>query len=108
MSCTCITALVLPVCRPTISSTIMISNENGVYAIVGGGANDPLAVFDGASIIPSRMDDKPTLLYSSVSHLPIHWTLPYTRRSEPHSLAVTYDGGHNFTKLGRPLLFRSL
>ncbi|KAJ1706520.1 hypothetical protein NYO67_11312 [Aspergillus flavus] len=75
-------------------------NENGNYTIVAGGANDPLAVFDG-SVIPSGIDDKPTLLYTSVSHLPIHWTLPYTRGSESQSLAVTYGGGHNFKKLDR-------
>lgn len=74
---------------------------NGNYSIVAGGANDPLAVFDG-SVIPSGVDGKPTLLYTSVSALPIHWTLPYTRGSESQSLAVTYDGGKNFTKLQIP------
>ncbi|KAE8350773.1 glycosyl hydrolase [Aspergillus coremiiformis] len=76
-------------------------NPNGNYTIVAGGANDPLAVFDG-SVIPNGVGGEPTLLYTSVSHLPIHWTLPYTRGSESQSLAVTYDGGHNFTKLDRP------
>ncbi|KAJ5181142.1 Concanavalin A-like lectin/glucanases superfamily [Penicillium cf. griseofulvum] len=74
---------------------------NGNYSIVAGGPNDPLAVFDG-SVIPSGVDGKPTLLYTSVSSLPIHWTLPYTRGSESQSLAVTYDGGKNFTKLQIP------
>ncbi|KAJ5401088.1 hypothetical protein N7465_011577 [Penicillium sp. CMV-2018d] len=74
---------------------------NGNYSIVAGGPNDPLAVFDG-SVIPSGVDGKPTLLYTSVSALPIHWTLPYTRGSESQSLAVTYDGGKNFTKLDIP------
>ncbi|CAG8092927.1 unnamed protein product [Penicillium nalgiovense] len=74
---------------------------NGNYSIVAGGANDPLAVFDG-SVIPSGVDGKPTLLYTSVSSLPIHWTLPYVRGSESQSLAVTYDGGENFTKLDIP------
>ncbi|KAB8230171.1 glycoside hydrolase family 32 protein [Aspergillus alliaceus] len=76
-------------------------NENGNYTIVAGGPNDPLAIFDG-TVIPSGIDGKPTLLYTSVSSLPIHWTLPYVRGSESQSLAVTYDGGHNFTKLDRP------
>ncbi|KAB8199523.1 glycosyl hydrolase [Aspergillus parasiticus] len=76
-------------------------DENGNYTSVAGGANDPLAVFDG-SVIPRGIADKPTLLYTSVSHLPIHWALPYTRGSESQSLTVTYDGGHNFTKLDRP------
>jgi beta-fructofuranosidase len=76
-------------------------NENGNYTIIPGGPNDPVAVFDG-SVIPSGIDNKPTLLYTSVSSLPIHWTLPYTRGSESQSLAVTYDGGHNFSKLAIP------
>ncbi|KAJ6125535.1 Glycoside hydrolase family 32 [Penicillium samsonianum] len=74
---------------------------NGNYSIVAGGPNDPLAVFDG-SVIPSGVDGKPTLLYTSVSALPIHWTLPYTRGTESQSLAVTYDGRKNFTKLEMP------
>ncbi|EKV11490.1 hypothetical protein PDIG_50230 [Penicillium digitatum PHI26] len=74
---------------------------NGNFSIVAGGPNDPVAVFDG-SVIPRGVDDKPTLLYTSVSSLPIHWTLAYTRGSESQSLAVTYDGGKNFTKLDIP------
>lgn len=81
--------------------TLHYYNENGNYSIVAGGPNDPLAVFDG-SVIPSGIDGKPTLLYTSVSSLPIHWTLPYTRGSESQSLAVTYDGGESFTKLDIP------
>lgn len=76
-------------------------NPNGNNTIIPGGANDPLAVFDG-SVIPIGIDNKPTLLYTSVTSLPIHWTLPYKRGSETQSLAVTYDGGHNFTKLNIP------
>ncbi|KAE8145138.1 glycosyl hydrolase [Aspergillus avenaceus] len=76
-------------------------NPNGDYVIVAGGANDPLGVFDG-SVIPSGVDGQPTLLYTSVSALPIHWTLPYTPGSETQSLAVTYNEGHNFTKLDLP------
>ncbi|KAL6239862.1 hypothetical protein BDW75DRAFT_236115 [Aspergillus navahoensis] len=76
-------------------------NENGGYSIVPGGPNDPLAVFDG-SVIPRGVDGEPTLLYTSVSSLPIHWTLPYVYGSESQSLAVTYNGGKNFTKLEIP------
>ncbi|KAL4917345.1 glycosyl hydrolase [Aspergillus aurantiobrunneus] len=72
-------------------------NENGDYIIVAGGPNDPLAVFDG-SVIPNGIDGEPTLLYTAVSSLPIHWTLPYVRGSEAQALAVTYDGGHSFSK----------
>ncbi|CAI7609362.1 unnamed protein product [Penicillium glandicola] len=75
-------------------------NPNGAPAIIAGGKNDPLAVFDG-SVIPSGIDGLPTLLYTSVSYLPIHWSIPYTRGSETQSLAVSYDGGRNFTKLAQ-------
>ncbi|KAL3428687.1 glycosyl hydrolase [Aspergillus tetrazonus] len=71
------------------------------YSIVPGGPNDPLAVFDG-SVIPRGVDGKPTLLYTSVSSLPIHWTLPYVYGSESQSLAVTYNVGKNSTKLEIP------
>lgn len=73
-------------------------NADGAPFIVSGGKNDPIAVFDG-SVIPSGIDGKPTLLYTSVSYLPIQWTIPYTRGSETQSLAVSTDGGRNFTKL---------
>ncbi|KAK4552098.1 hypothetical protein LTR86_010634 [Recurvomyces mirabilis] len=66
--------------------------------IRAGGINDPVAVFDG-SVIPYGINGTPTLLYTSVSYLPIQWTVPYTKGSETQSLAVTYDGGANFTKL---------
>ncbi|KAF7593853.1 hypothetical protein BBP40_010663 [Aspergillus hancockii] len=81
-------------------------NPGGGYVIVAGGPNDPLAVFDG-SVIPSGIDGEPTLLYTSVSSLPIHWTIPYTPGAETQSLAVTYNGGHNFTKLDRPPVISS-
>ncbi|KAI9924259.1 hypothetical protein ASPWEDRAFT_185170 [Aspergillus wentii DTO 134E9] len=72
--------------------------EGGAPSIVAGDKNDPLAVFDG-SVIPNGIGGNPTLLYTSVSYLPIHWSIPYTRGSETQSLAVSYDGGRNFTKL---------
>lgn len=73
-------------------------NPHGSPSIIAGGVNDPLAVFDG-SVIPNGVDGMPTLLYTSVSYLPIHWSIPYTRGSETQSLAVSYDGGRNFTKV---------
>lgn len=73
-------------------------NPGGGPAIVPGGINDPLAVFDG-SVIPSGINGTPTFLYTSVSFLPIHWSIPYTRGAETQSLAVSYDGGRNFTKV---------
>lgn len=73
-------------------------NPDGQPFIVAGGTNDPIAVFDG-SVIPSGINGTPTLLYTSVSYLPIQWTIQYTRGSETQSLAVSSDGGRNFTKL---------
>ncbi|KAI7200433.1 hypothetical protein KC352_g19679, partial [Hortaea werneckii] len=61
-----------------------------------GGKNDPVAVFDG-SVIPRGINGTPTLFYTSVSFLPIHWTIPYTKGAETASLAVTYGNGSNFT-----------
>ncbi|KAJ5173935.1 Glycoside hydrolase family 32, partial [Penicillium coprophilum] len=39
-----------------------------------------------------------TILYTSVSHLPIHHTLPYTFGSESLSLAVSQDGGKTWER----------
>lgn len=64
-----------------------------------GGINDPLAVFDG-SVIPSGINDSATLLYTSVSFLPIHWTIPYIKGAESASVAVSKDGS-NFTKVAQ-------
>ncbi|KAE8396353.1 glycosyl hydrolase [Aspergillus alliaceus] len=76
-------------------------NPNGSQFITPGGKNDPIAVFDG-SIIEKGIDGKPTLLYTSVTSLPIHWSIPYNPGAETQSLAVSADGGRNFTKLDRP------
>lgn len=75
-------------------------NADGAPFIVSGGLNDPLAVFDG-SVIPSGINGYPTLLYTAVSYLPIQWTINYTRGSETQALAVSTDGGKNFTKLAQ-------
>lgn len=73
-------------------------NPDGAPFIKPGGINDPIAVFDG-SVIPNGINGTPTLLYTSVSYLPIQWTIAYTKGSETQSLAVSTDGGRNFTKL---------
>ncbi|KAJ5375380.1 Glycoside hydrolase family 32 [Penicillium concentricum] len=39
-----------------------------------------------------------TILYTSVSHLPLHHTLPYTLGSESLSLAVSQDGGKTWQR----------
>ncbi|EUC31783.1 glycoside hydrolase family 32 protein [Bipolaris zeicola 26-R-13] len=72
-------------------------NPNSAPFIRAGGVNDPVAVFDG-SVIEKGVNGTPTLLYTSVSYLPIQWTIRYTRGSETQSLAYATDGGKNFTK----------
>jgi beta-fructofuranosidase len=73
-------------------------NANSEPFIRAGGINDPVAVFDG-SVIEHGINGTPTLLYTSVSYLPIQWTIAYTKGSETQSLAVARDSGRNFTKL---------
>ena len=73
-------------------------NPNSENFIRAGGKNDPVAVFDGA-VIERGINGTPTLLYTSVSYLPIQWTVAYVKGSETQSLAVAKDGGSNFTKL---------
>jgi beta-fructofuranosidase len=72
-------------------------NPNSAPFIRAGGINDPVAVFDG-SVIEKGVNGTPTLLYTSVSYLPIQWTIRYTKGSETQSLAYATDGGKNFTK----------
>nr|ADK46938.1 fructosyltransferase [Aspergillus japonicus] len=79
-------------------ATYTDTSDNGSFLIQPGGKNDPVAVFDGA-VIPVGVNNTPTLLYTSVSFLPIHWSIPYTRGSETQSLAVARDGGRRFDKL---------
>ncbi|KAH6649104.1 glycosyl hydrolase [Truncatella angustata] len=78
--------------------TYMDLNTDGAPFIVPGGENDPVAVFDG-TVINVGINGLPTWLYTSVSYLPIQWTIAYTRGSETQSLAVSYDGGKKFTKI---------
>lgn len=75
-------------------------NPDSAPFIEAGGINDPIAVFDG-SVIPSGINGTPTLLYTSVSFLPIQWTINYTIGSETQSFAVARAGGSNFTKLAQ-------
>ncbi|UZP38618.1 hypothetical protein NXS19_006434 [Fusarium pseudograminearum] len=39
-----------------------------------------------------------TVIYSSITHLPIHWTLPYTRNCAGLSVATSNDGGKTWQK----------
>lgn len=39
-----------------------------------------------------------TVIYSSVQHLPIHWTIPYTRDCAGLAIAASSDGGRSWQK----------
>ncbi|USP75561.1 glycoside hydrolase family 32 protein [Curvularia clavata] len=72
-------------------------NPDSAPFIRAGGINDPVAVFDG-SVIEKGVNGTPTLLYTSVSYLPIHWTIRYPKGAETQSLAYARDGGRKFEK----------
>ncbi|KAK5170227.1 putative beta-Fructufuranosidase [Saxophila tyrrhenica] len=62
---------------------------------------DGEGVFTGC-LIPTCEDEggeELTVAYTSVSHLPIHHTLPHVRGSESLSLARSVDGGKTWSKL---------
>ncbi|KAG0160440.1 hypothetical protein PDIDSM_7969 [Penicillium digitatum] len=61
---------------------------------------DRLGVFTGC-LQPTDISGQPgalTIIYTSVRHLPIHYTLPYTLGSETLSLAVSQDGGETWER----------
>jgi len=48
---------------------------------------------------------KLTVFYTGVSRLPLHYTLPYTRRTETLAVATSADDGQSWTKIpGNPIL----
>lgn len=61
---------------------------------------DHCGVFTGC-LQPTDIDGSSgalTCIYTSVSHLPIHYTLPYVRGCESLSLAVSHDGGKTWRR----------
>ncbi|KAK7222520.1 hypothetical protein V2G26_010523 [Clonostachys chloroleuca] len=68
---------------------------------------DKEGVFTGCFIPsgPHGEDGMITLFYTSVCHLPIHWSIPYIRGSESLAAAVSKDGGATWDKFeGNPIL----
>lgn len=54
---------------------------------------------------PYGETDQLTVFYTSVCHLPLHWTLQHTRNSEGLSMATSTDGGRTWTKHpGNPII----
>jgi beta-fructofuranosidase len=63
-------------------------------------AYDKDGIFTGC-FYPSGVHGEPgqlTVFYTSVTNLPIHWTLPYTRNCEGLALATSSDGGNTWHK----------
>ncbi|CAH0056874.1 unnamed protein product [Clonostachys solani] len=61
---------------------------------------DHLGIFTGC-MHPTGPHGEPgqlTVFYSSVKHLPIHWTLPYERNCAGLAMATSVDGGHTWLK----------
>ncbi|KAK7425780.1 hypothetical protein QQZ08_007756 [Neonectria magnoliae] len=61
---------------------------------------DKLGIFTGCmySTGPRAEKDQLTVIYSSIEHLPIHWTLPYVRNCAGLALATSRDGGCTWEK----------
>lgn len=61
---------------------------------------DKLGIFTGCfhPSGPRGEEDVLTVIYSSVAHLPIHWTLPYTRNCAGLAMAHSKDAGRTWQK----------
>ncbi|KAL0078270.1 glycoside hydrolase family 32 protein [Phycomyces blakesleeanus] len=55
--------------------------------------------FDG-TILENGYQNKTTMLYTGVSHVPLGWRLPYTVGAEKQVLAYTEDNGDSWVKVG--------
>ncbi|KAH8689611.1 glycosyl hydrolases family 32 superfamily [Talaromyces proteolyticus] len=68
---------------------------------------DCYGIFTGC-LRPTDIDGSPgalTCIYTSVKHLPIHYTLPYVQGCESLSLAVSHDSGLTWRRLScNPIL----
>jgi beta-fructofuranosidase len=76
--------------------------------VIGTGPNgsyDHLGVFSGATVENGYMG-YPTAFYTSVSRLPIGWSIPYLTGSETQSFAYTKDNGVTWIKYsqGNPVI----
>lgn len=62
---------------------------------------DNEGVFTGC-FVPTGLngeEDQLSLVYTSVTELPIHWTLPHSRSSESILVATSLDGGRTSDKV---------
>ncbi|OZJ06022.1 hypothetical protein BZG36_01108 [Bifiguratus adelaidae] len=79
------------------TSKDMLTWTDEPLALVTDKPYDHLGVFTG-STIEKGLKGFPTIMYTSVSSLPISWTINYTRGSETQSVAWSEDGGMTWQK----------
>lgn len=84
-----------------VSRDLVLWRVSSTACIKPGSSYDHRGVFSGCLVRPGLAGADPntlTYFYTSVSHLPIHYTLPYVYGSESLSMATSQDGGWTWTK----------
>ncbi|KAI9934147.1 hypothetical protein ASPWEDRAFT_103635 [Aspergillus wentii DTO 134E9] len=79
----------------SVSSDLVLWKTSPHPCLTPSADYDNCGVFTGC-LQSSNINGEPgalTYIYTSVGHLPIHYTLPYVAGSESLSLAVSHDGG---------------
>ena len=89
-----------------ISKDMVHWTVSGLSSIKPGAWYDREGCFTGC-LVPTGLNRQPrqlTILYTGVSRLPLHYTLPYSQRAETLAVAQSVDGGGTWTKLkGNPI-----
>mgnify|MGYP000206269726 CR=1 FL=1 len=95
----------------SMTPSIMPEDERRYPADAKGVFSGCMVVGDSSSEIvqadtQAQQNQELTIVYTSVSSLPVHHTLPYTRGSEKVSLATSQDGGQTWERYnsGKPVL----
>ncbi|KAF2869152.1 glycosyl hydrolase-like proteins family 32 superfamily [Massariosphaeria phaeospora] len=82
------------------SAEALVTGPNGTY--------DDLGIFSGTAQpvnIHGEQDGTLLIFYTSVSHLPTNWRIPYEPGTETQSLAISTDGGQTWEKYpGNPII----
>ncbi|KAJ5675925.1 Glycoside hydrolase family 32 [Penicillium macrosclerotiorum] len=84
-----------------VSSDLISWEKYSMPALTPSAEYDCRGIFTGclsATDLHGNFSGALTALYTSVRHLPIHYTLPYTTGSESLSLAVSGDGGKTWER----------
>lgn len=76
-------------------------SPGNVPVLSPGDTYDKDGVFTGCMVSQGIGGEKGqmSLIYSSVRHLPLHWTIPYVRGCEGLAVATSKDGGKSWEKL---------